>query len=244
MSDGPAPSLNRQIKDFLLSHILSGQWPEGYRIPTEMQLCEQFGASRMTVNRAVRELAEMGYLSRSQGSGTFVAKVALSTTMLEIRSIRQDIEARGGHHAARVLKVERHVADEALATALGVAPATPMAWLEALHLDGARPIQLERRWVNLALVPGFLDQDFAALTASEYLLASVPYSEAVHEIDAIGADPVVAGHLGLKVGTPCLRLVRRTLRGDDLVTQAELIHPGAEFRLTGRIPMPSLVPPG
>jgi GntR family histidine utilization transcriptional repressor len=231
-------SLNRRIKEFLMARILSGEWREGDRIPTERELCAQFGASRMTVNRAVRELTEMGYLVRSRGSGTFVARVARNATMLEVRSIRQEIEAQGGQHGARVLAVGPVPADAALARAFGCPPGTTLAYLACLHSDGDTPIQLERRHVSLAHVPQFLAQDFTNITASDYLLAQMRFTDAEHVIAAIAANAEVAALLSVARGAPCLQLTRRTWLGDSLITQADLIHPGDEFRLTGHLPMP------
>jgi GntR family histidine utilization transcriptional repressor len=234
-----AQPLNRRIKDFLMARILAGEWQEGDRIPTERQLCVQFDTSRMTVNRAVRELTEMGYLVRSQGSGTYVAKVAMNATMLEVRSIRQDIEARGGIHRAAVLEVGPVVADGDLSRAFGCEPGTSVAYLECVHSDGEKPIQLERRHVSLDFAPDFLDQDFTRVTASDYLLSTIRFSDAEHVISAIAADRDAAAHLRIEAGEPCLKLTRRTRLGDRLITEVELIHPGSDFQLTGHLPMPA-----
>jgi GntR family histidine utilization transcriptional repressor len=240
-ADAPEP-LNRRIKDFLMARILAGEWREGDRIPTERALCAQFDASRMTVNRAIRDLAEMGYLVRTRGSGTYVARVALNATMLEIRSIRQDIEARGGRHRARVLAVGEVPADADLARAFGCPEGTALARLDCLHSDGATPIQIERRHVSLDLAPGFLEQDFARVTAADYLLAHVRLTDAEHVISAIAADAETAGLLGIAPGAPCLKLTRRTRLGARLITQVDLIHPGADFQLTGHLPVPARSP--
>lgn len=239
MSKEAAEPLNRRIKDYLMARILAGEWREGDRIPTERELCARFGASRMTVNRAVRDLTETGYLLRAQGSGTFVARIAMNATMLEVRSIRQDIEARGGVHRARVLALGQVAADDALARAFGCARGTALARLDCVHADGDRPIQLERRHVSLAVAPAFLDQDFTRVTASDYLLSTVRFTDAEHVIAAIAADREVAAHLGIGAGAPCLKLTRRTRLGARLVTEVDLIHPGAEFQLTGHLPMPA-----
>ncbi|MFW5641736.1 MAG: UTRA domain-containing protein [Roseicyclus sp.] len=240
MSKQASGPLNRRIKDYLLSRILAGEWREGDRIPTERELCARFQTSRMTVNRAVRELTEMGYVTRARGSGTYVAKVAMNATMFEVRSIRQDIEARGGRHRARVLRVGRLAADPALAEMFGCPPGSPIAHLECLHSDGDTPIQLERRHVSLAHAPDFLDQDFTRVTASDYLLARIRFTEAEHVVAAVAADAGVARLLGIGEGAPCLQLTRRTRLGASLITQVDLIHPGSAFQLTGHLPMPAV----
>ena len=70
---GPAPLYDR-IKSHVIELIENGPWKVSQRIPSEHELVRTLGASRMTVNRALRELAQAGYLHRSQGVGTFVAQ--------------------------------------------------------------------------------------------------------------------------------------------------------------------------
>lgn len=64
--------LYRQLKEILKEAIRRGEFRPGDRLPTEMELCETFGVSRITVRQALNELANEGFLYRQQGSGTFV----------------------------------------------------------------------------------------------------------------------------------------------------------------------------
>jgi len=77
----------QRIKDYLIAQIANGTWKEGDVIPSEQALVKQFGVSRMTVNRAVRELTTEQLLTRRQGSGTYVAAQKAQATLLEIRPI-------------------------------------------------------------------------------------------------------------------------------------------------------------
>ncbi|MDT4761935.1 GntR family transcriptional regulator [Sphaerochaeta sp. PS] len=52
--------------------IISGEWSEGFKMPTEMELCGQFGVSRVTIRRALEELVSSGYINRTRGRGSFV----------------------------------------------------------------------------------------------------------------------------------------------------------------------------
>ncbi len=239
LAEAKTRSLNARIKEHLLAGIVSGRWQEGDKIPSEADLCEMFSASRMTANRAVKELTEQGYLVRAQGAGTFVAKATVSATILEIRSIRHEIEASGGTHRARVLRMERVPVSPGLAAETGLSETMEMVLFEAVHTNDGRPIQFERRFVNPDLAPGFAAQDFTDASASEYLLQTVSYTEAEHQISAIAADAEIARFLAIREGAPCLRMLRRTRLGGVLVTQAELVHPGADFTLTGKLPVPS-----
>ena len=96
----PLP-LYQQVKTYIEARIASGQWPPEMKIPSENELVASLGVSRMTVNRALRELAALGHLVRVQGVGTFVATPKPQSALLEIRSIADEIRARGGRHTSR-----------------------------------------------------------------------------------------------------------------------------------------------
>ncbi len=64
----------RQVYAALRREIQSGQWKGGERLPSEADLVRKFGASRITIGRAVRDLQAAGLVERRAGSGTFVKK--------------------------------------------------------------------------------------------------------------------------------------------------------------------------
>ena len=92
-----------QIKDHILGNINSGAWAAGSRVPSENELVESFGISRMTANRALRELAGDGYLARVPGVGTFVKEQAARPRMMTLRKIAEELEARGHQHSSRLI---------------------------------------------------------------------------------------------------------------------------------------------
>ena len=78
-----------QVKTFIQQHISSGEWRPGDPVPSEATLMQQFGISRMTVNRALRELTASGLVTRVQGSGTFVAELHRIASTVTIRKIQE-----------------------------------------------------------------------------------------------------------------------------------------------------------
>ena len=93
-----APSGFQTIKTYVLEQIHSGVWKEGDLIPGEEALAKTFGLSRMTANRAIRELSDEQVVERKQGSGTYVAQQKYQSTLVEIRNIADEIAARGHVH--------------------------------------------------------------------------------------------------------------------------------------------------
>lgn len=94
-----------QVKDFIKGRISSGQWRPGDPVPSEAELGAKFGLSRMTVNRALRELMGEGLVIRVQGSGSYVAELDKISSTISIRDIREEIIERGHEYSVRVVTV-------------------------------------------------------------------------------------------------------------------------------------------
>ena len=84
-----------QVKQALKNGLSQGRWRTGELMPSEAELVAQFGVSRMTVNRALRELQSEGMVDRVQGVGTFAAQLHRISSTLTIRDLHEEIEARG-----------------------------------------------------------------------------------------------------------------------------------------------------
>jgi GntR family histidine utilization transcriptional repressor len=229
----PMPAYER-IKVDILHHIDGGTWRPGDRIPSENDLVRQFGVSRMTVNRALRELTNDGRLLRVPGTGTFVAEPDTDSGLLNIRSVDDYIAAHGGKHRSEVMSLEEVVADDAVAALLDTVAGVRLFHIVMRHFDDETPFQLEDRYVNADLVPGFVDQDFNSRTPSSYLTDAVPVTEIEHVIESVAPDVDEQKFLKLAASDPCLVLRRRTWWNDDVVTHVRFVSPGHLFRLSGR----------
>lgn len=229
------PPIFQQIKDYLLGEIASGRWKEGDVVPSEQALVRQFGVSRMTVNRAVRELTAEQVLVRRQGSGTYVAPQKYQATLVEIRNIADEIRARGRQHASRVLLLRAETADETLAAEFMLEPGAPLFHSVIVHFENETPIQLEDRWVDPACAPAYLEQDFASITPNEHLSAVAPLQGAMYTIEAQPASEETARLLAIGVGLPCLVLHRRTTSAGRVASVATMWHPGHLARFTGSV---------
>jgi len=102
----PVP-LYHQLSQILREKIEQEEWKEGEQIPTELELCEEFGLSRGTVAQALRELEDEGLVYRKQGRGTFVAEKKLSLDLSHFYSFARDMEARGQRFYSKILRMEK-----------------------------------------------------------------------------------------------------------------------------------------
>ena len=223
-----------KLKRHILGRIAAGDWRPGERIPSEGELTREFGLSRMTVNRALRELAASGAITRVQGVGSFVSGPKAESTMVEVHGIRDEILQRDQRHRASVLSLGSTQADAALAEAFGVPVGTPLFHSLLLHFADEQPLQLEDRYVNPAAAPGYLEQDLGTDTPHHYLSRVAPLEQAEHVIEADTPAPEVARHLQLDAQEPVLVLNRRTWSGGRVVSVAKLFHPARRYRLSGR----------
>jgi GntR family histidine utilization transcriptional repressor len=221
------------IKDFILSRIHSGEWAEGDQVPSENELAREFKVARMTVNRALRELTAEQVLTRVQGAGTFVARPKYESTLVAIRSISDEIAARGHRHHASVLSLGAAVADAILAEEMQMKPGSPIFHSRLLHFENDEPVQLEERWVNPAAAPEYALQDFTQITPNQYLVRVAPLSRVEYRIEAALPETDTQAHLAMGDGEPCLVLHRRTWTQALVASVANLWHPGNRYRFTG-----------
>jgi len=231
----PPKALYQQLKSFVLERIQSGQWQPGDMIPSENQLVSEFGMSRMTVNRALRELTSEGYLERISGVGTFIAEPKPQSNLLMIANIADEIHARGHRYHCEVSTLGRVAAPLAVASALDVPTGRSVYYLRCVHYEEEAAVQLEDRYVSPAMAPGFIDQHFGdQLQPSRYLLDNVPVDEMEHIVDALLPNAKDAAALDIDPQEPCLALMRRTWASSQVVTYVRFLHPSSRYRLGSR----------
>lgn len=223
------------IKDYLIARIEEGTLLPGAKVPSENQLVEQFAVSRMTARRALQELADEQILVRAQGLGTFVADARPMSSLLEIRNIADEIEARGHSYACELLLLDSVPASKAQAIELAVAEGSPVFHSILLHRENGLPLQFEDRWVNPGLAPEYLQQDFLSQTPNAYLSAVAPLTEADHVVEATCVSDEIAMALEIEPSQPCLKVGRRTWSQQGVVSFAQLYYPGNRYRLGGHL---------
>lgn len=229
----------QQLKDDIILQIARGELKPRDRVPSEHDLVQSAGVSRMTANRALRELNSEGYVERVAGAGTFVADQKARSHPLEVRNIADEIRHRGHRHGALVLLQTDEQASPTVADALATPPASRVFHLQLVHSENGLPIQFEDRYVLADFAPNTLAQDFLTITPSAYLTGIAPLQEAEHRVRACMPDEATRVALHMDPQTPCLLVVRRTWAAGRPVSYGRLYHPADRFELTGHY-----VPPG
>ncbi len=246
----------QRIKNAILDNIHSGKWQAGEAISTEMALAEEFGVSRMTVNRALKELSEERVLERRQGSGTFVAQQQFNHTFVEVRNIAQDLKSANRDYQAQVVSkraITASMLDDEMCRKFGIDEAdvstnanetdsntnsTEPAILyevKIIHFADGQPIQFEERWVDAVKVPEFIEQDFSVVNTSDYLIAKSPLERGSYTIRALAASEEVAQALQISLHAPTLVLCRQTYSAGQVVTFVKMWHAGDRYQFSGEL---------
>lgn len=168
----------QDIRDEVVNRIQTRVWPQGSLLPTEMELAAEFGVARATVNRALRELAEQGIVTRKRKGGTRVVTTPVKQAKLPITVVRQTIEEMNAEY--RYALVSRTLIDcpAWLQAKLNIPEGAQVVHLQCMHHADNRPFQFEERWINVSTVPQVLDEDFLTTGPNEWLLSEVPFSNA------------------------------------------------------------------
>lgn len=219
-------SLHQRILGYIEERILSGEWPPGFRIPFEIDLAEQYKCSRMTVNKALTQLAKTGLIERRRKSGSYVTHPRAQSAVLEIRDIKLEVESIGLPYRYKLATRTRRRSSAEDRLRLGLEVAAPVLDIQCTHFAGNRPFCVEHRLINLAAVPDVAAETFEQEAPGQWLLNRVPWSAAEHTIRAVSADEGMALALGIAIGTACLTVERRTSSNGAYITHVRFTYPG------------------
>lgn len=227
-------SLYKQLYTILRRGIGRGEWQPGDRMPSEAELIEAYGVSRITVRQAFDMLVQEGLVYRRRGSGTFVAIPTIQHGLNRIISFTEDMQRRGLHPETEVIVVGLRPALLEIAENLYVAPGAELAVLERLRLADHEPMSLEISHLVHALCPGILDGDYAQTPLHEALndRYDIRLTRAQQSIHAIAADRSLAGRLRVPAGAPLFYIERTSY--DQMGTPVEylqLYHRGDRYVL-------------
>ncbi|GGH30057.1 transcriptional regulator, GntR family [Cribrihabitans marinus] len=221
------------VRDEVKRRIEDRIWPQGTLLPTETELAQEFECARATVNRALRELADQGFIERRRRSGTRVMRAPVKQARIEIAVVRHVIEEQNAEYRYALVDRQTGPAPAWLCSQLGLDRAAPVLHVLCMHYADNRPFQFEERWINLAAVPEIEKADLTCAGPNEWLLDAVPFTEAEISFAAVAADARLAEFLATPTGTPVMQMERTTWLPENPVTLARMTHhPG--FRLRTR----------
>ncbi len=223
----------RQLAQTLMTEIKRGRYPVGSLLPTEYELCEQFGASRFTIREAMKQLVQMGLIDRSAGVGTRVRAADSQSLYRQQMQELSDLYQYTSDTHFLVEKVGRVVVDAKLAELLRANEG--QRWLRA---EGIRRIGKTAPpicFTELFIHPAFSTIDLARrMKTPVYTLIEQQFGEQIEEVQqdirAVLLSAAMAARLESKPRSPALLITRRYLnhRGET-VEFAISTHPAERF---------------
>jgi len=198
-----------------VQRIGSGVWAPETRLPSERELCDLFGISRITVRQALDQLVAEGRLVRSHGRGTFVALSPVRKHLLPLVGFSEDMSSRGLKPGARVVLFEKSAAPGPVARELQIAPGQQIIVLKRLRLADGSPMAVETVHAPERLFPGLLDQDledrsFYGLLETRY---GIRPARAIQSWQAVPCPRPDSKLLRVRTGSPVLQICRTTYDG-------------------------------
>lgn len=212
----------QQLKDILVDAMREETLLPGDRLPSERELRDAFGLSRLTVRRAITDLIHAGALFTQPGKGTYVRAPKLAQAAQQLAGLSEDMKTRGHQVTSRVLQVAVQPATGKSAKTMGLGPTDSIVLIERLRYVDGEPLAIERCNLNYRLCPGI---DLRDLTGSLYGILRDSYGltipRAQQSYEAVAAGRREAGLLRVPEGAPLL-LAERTA----YVASGEVIEHG------------------
>lgn len=218
--DGNLPvTLQYQLKSSLLEKVQTKVWSPGQQIPSERELCEEYGVSRMTVREVLKELVQQGYLVRKQGKGTFVALPKFTNEFSSSYSLSQQIEQEGLTSAFQILDFKTLPASKEMQKLFGISSSELVWELTRLRSIGNEPFAWERAYVPFSLMEGVeetqIEQDGLYLTI--YRISGLMAEEAEVESEAVNCPQEIITQLELEPNAAVMHLTRVTKAQDRII---------------------------
>jgi GntR family transcriptional regulator len=205
----------------------------GAAIPPERQLAAEYGVSRVTLRQVIGDLVAEGYLSRRQGSGTFVSKPKIAQP-LTMTSFSEDMRRRGLTPGARTLSLEVVSAGAGAGRWLEMSPQHDIVRARRLRLADGEPMAMETLHVPAVVVPGLSADDLERFSFYELLADKfgVTLGEGLQTIEPTVLDEEEARILQAPVHSPAFLFERVTRdAGGRPIEYVRSLYRGDRYRL-------------
>ena len=223
--------LFEKIKDFIIEQIDSGDYKVGDKIPTEMELSKQFGTSRQTVNKALRDLVLDDVIERFPRSGSFVKAKVAQTSILELKNIADEVKERAHTYDNQLLSLNKIKANENIAKILQVVKDQEIYLSEMIHRENGVAIRFDKRYIKPSSAKEYINQNFKEITPSRYLQKHCPVEKVENIIEAIMANEEIQRHLDISKNEPCLRISRVVTSKGQVASYSKLYYPSSRYKL-------------
>ena len=234
-----------QLKEIMRERVQSDEWKPGELIPSERELSEKYGISRMTARQAITDLVNEGLFYREQGKGTFVSQRKITQQLIRLTGFTEDIKARGQKPGTKVLSAQMFPADETTAEKLRIDPGTLIFRLQRLRLADDEPLAIELSQISFKGCERLLEEDLEQNSLYRLLETKygIPLLEADQELEAGLAGNEEAQLLKISLGRPVLftRRITYTERNQP-IEYAKAVYCGNKYIFHTHLKRDQLMP--
>ena len=225
--------LYEQLRKDMIGKIAAREWMPGQRIPAEMDLCESYGVSRITVRKAIEDLVGSGHLRRYRGKGTFVRMELIENKLSKFYSFSEALKSKGLKEFAEVLAFETVTVDVFLAEKLRLYVSDRVYKLMRLRSVDEMPYAVETSYIPKAQFPTLTGEFIAenGLYNAMQLLGITP-NRATETFHVDSMDGLEARLLQQNSREPVMCIERLTLCDDLMVEYCRSIVRGDFFNYT------------
>lgn len=194
------------LKKELIDKIEKNEFKSDEQIPSERDLIQQYGFSRITVRKAIDELVNEGYLYKVHGKGTYVKDNVVQQDIVQLNSITHDILQMGKKPTRKVLRFKEDKAFDKRAEELDIGVEEKIIILDRIHYADDEAINRTIDYLPAKYFPNLTSHDLSHHSLfntieKEY---GIKITKATRTIEAINADEEIASMLGVKKGIPIL----------------------------------------
>lgn len=221
-----------KLTEMLTELIGNGTYEEGSRLPSERELCQDYGLSRTTVRQALQELAQRGYITSIQGKGTFVSKPPIKQELLTIYSFDDDMRRLGKNPQTEVLDFLGLAANEKLAGLFDIPAGAPVYRIIRLRAADGEPMLLETNYLPAYRFEGLSEDMIQGQSLYNLLINrfNLKLTRAEESFAPVLLRSMESKLLHTETNALGMMVERTSFEGDKAVEYSKSVSPGDKFK--------------
>ncbi|WP_026571286.1 MULTISPECIES: GntR family transcriptional regulator [Sediminibacillus] len=220
-----------QLMDKIIEKINAQEYREQEKLPSERELCDMYGMSRITVRQAMQELEREGYIYKLHGKGTFVAPKSYSQNLVKLYSFTDEMRKIGKIPTSKVLSFEAVEAEEAIGSKMGIHPKEEVYKVVRLRLADEEPLMYETSYIPVAKFPGLTQETLDKQPMYEvfYNDYNIPVNKAVESFSPTLVREEEAKHLRISSKQTAMLIKRYAYSDKQLIEYTITVARGDKF---------------
>lgn len=235
LSDDHVSPMYQKIKEHILENIAKGDWKPNLKLPSENEIAATLNISRMTVNRAFKELTEEGYLFREKGAGTFVAAPVQLVPFFELFPISQEIAIEGRQFSSEIIEMKILEDSHEIEQYFPDISQKKVFYSEIIYFNEDMPVQYEKRYVLENFAPKYLKERFLQDCSTTYLQKIFSTLSQEHTLEAIIPDINLCNILDIEGHVACFKVFEKLQIQNEIISCAEQYYPASRYKFHSKI---------